>query len=173
LKGALSHERLLSEITLVMHRAEKDLPPQQQEIVQRFYNRGHIFKGKKILLVDDDMRNIFSLRKILSDKDLDVVVGKNGMEALEQLKKNDDIDLILMDIMMPVMDGFEAMAVIRKERRFKNLPIIAITANAMKGDRKKCIDGGANDYLAKPIDTERLFAMLRVWLYDREDNKST
>ncbi|AGF77112.1 signal transduction histidine kinase [Desulfocapsa sulfexigens DSM 10523] len=170
LKGPLSHERLLAEITLFMHRAEKDLPPQQQEIVQRFYNKEHVFKGRKILLVDDDMRNVFSLRKILSDKDLDVVVGKNGMEALEQLKKNDDIDLVLMDIMMPVMDGFEAMAKIRKEKKFKNLPIIAITAKAMKGDRKKCIDGGANDYLAKPIDTERLFAMLRVWLHDRESN---
>lgn len=173
LKDGASHEQLLAEITLFMHRVEKELPPQQQEIVKRFYNRGEdAFAGKKILLVDDDMRNVFSLRKILSDRSIDVVVGKNGREALEQLQNHADIDLVLMDIMMPVMDGFEAMAEIRKESRFKKLPIIALTAMAMKGDRKKCIDAGASDYLTKPIETERLFSMLRMWLYGQEGRRT-
>ena len=165
LKGASSHERLLAQATLFMHRVEKNLPLRQREIMKQFYNREEIFKDKKILLVDDDMRNVFSLRKILNDKSMAVVVGKNGKEALEQLENNPDIDLVLMDIMMPVMDGFEAMAEIRKQEKFAKLPVVALTAKAMKGDRKKCIDAGANDYLAKPIDPERLFSMLRVWLY--------
>lgn len=169
LKGASSHEQLLAEITLFMHRVEKDIPQKHQEIIHKFYNRENVFAGKKILLVDDDMRNVFSLRKILADKSMDVVVGKNGKEALEQLKKNPDIDLVLMDIMMPVMDGFEAMAEIRKEDTFKKLPIIALTAKAMKGDREKCIAAGASDYLTKPIDTERLFSMLRSWLYGQNN----
>ncbi|MBU0665623.1 MAG: response regulator [Proteobacteria bacterium] len=173
LKDGASHEQLLAEITLFMHRVEKELPPQQQEIVQRFYNRGEdAFAGKKILLVDDDMRNVFSLRKILTDKSIDVVVGKNGREALEQLQNHADIDLVLMDIMMPVMDGFEAMAEIRKESRFKRLPIIALTAMAMKDDRQKCIDAGASDYLTKPIEMERLFSMLRMWLYGQEGRRT-
>lgn len=170
--GSSSHEQLLAQASLFMHRVEKDLPPQQQKIMQQFYNREDIFVGKKILLVDDDMRNVFSLWKILSDKGMDVVVGKNGKEALEKLKNNVDIDLVLMDIMMPVMDGYESMAAIRKEDRFQKLPIIALTAKAMKGDRKQCIDAGASDYLTKPLDTERLFSMMRAWLYGREERTS-
>lgn len=166
--GGSSYERLLAEITLFMHRVEKDLPAKHQEIIQNFYNREDIFIGKKILLVDDDMRNVFSLRKILADKSMKVVVAKHGQEALEQLKNNPDVNLVLMDIMMPVMDGFEAMAKIRQKDKFKKLPIIALTAKAMKGDRKKCIDAGASDYLTKPIDKERLFSLLRVWLYGQE-----
>ena len=166
LKGVSSHERLLAQATLFMHRVEKNLPHRQREIVKQFYNREEVFKGKKILLVDDDMRNVFSLRKIIMDKSMAVVVAKDGKEALDQLANDPDIDLVLMDIMMPVMDGFEAMAEIRKQEKFAKLPVVALTAKAMKGDRKKCIDAGANDYLAKPIDPERLFSMLRVWLYN-------
>ncbi len=171
IKGASSHELLLKEISLFLHRLEEDLPPGHQRILHQLSHSDEIFKEKKILLVDDDMRNVFSLRKLLSDKAMEVIIGKNGQEALDQLESNEDIDLVLMDIMMPVMDGYEAMAVIRKNEKFKKLPIIAITAKAMKGDRKKCIGAGANDYLAKPIDPERLLAMMRVWLQGAHDRQ--
>jgi len=115
--------------------------------------------------VDDDMRNVFSLKKILEERGIHIVVGKNGRDGIDRLNENPDVDLVLMDIMMPEMNGFEAMEEIRKERRFRDLPIIALTAKAMKGDRAKCIEAGANDYLAKPVDVDRLFSMLRVWLY--------
>ncbi len=129
------------------------------------FDRNAVFKNKKILLVDDDMRNVYAITNILEEKGMKMVVGKNGKEGLERLHKEPDIDLVLMDIMMPVMDGYAAMKEIRKEQRFEKLPIIALTAKAMKGDRVLCIEAGANDYLAKPFDMEKLLSMLRVWLY--------
>ncbi len=122
-------------------------------------------KANDILLVDDDMRNVYAITNILEEKGMKVFVGKNGEEAIERLNRELNIDLVLMDIMMPVMDGYEAMKEIRKQKRFEKLPIIALTAKAMKGDRALCIEAGANDYLAKPFETEKLLSMLRVWLY--------
>jgi len=121
--------------------------------------------GKSLLLVDDDMRNVFALTHILEDKGIKVLVAKNGREALSRLAERDDVDLVLMDIMMPVMDGYEAIQEIRKQAKYQKLPIIALTAKAMKGDRAKCIEVGASDYLAKPVDSSKLLSMLRVWLY--------
>ncbi len=124
-----------------------------------------MFQGKKILIVDDDVRNIFALSSVMGEKEMDIVIAENGKDALKSLDENDNIDLVLMDIMMPEMDGYEAMQHIRKKNKFKNLPIIALTAKAMKGDRQKCIEAGANDYLSKPIDIEKLLSLMQVWLY--------
>ena len=165
IKGVNSHQKLLDETTLFLHRVVSDLDHGKRRTLEMLHDKEAILNGKKVLLVDDDMRNVFSLKKILQDKGMDVMVGKNGMEGLECLKNNSDLDLVLMDIMMPEMDGYEAMRTIRQEKRFKDLPIIALTAKAMKGDRGKCIEAGASDYLPKPVDVDRLFSMLRVWLY--------
>ena len=129
------------------------------------HDKEAVLTGKKILVVDDDMRNVFSIKKVLEDKGIEIVIGKNGKEGLACLNDNPDVNLVLMDIMMPEMDGYTAIGEIRKQDRFKALPVIALTAKAMKGDRSKCIEAGANDYLAKPFDIDRLFSMLRVWLY--------
>ncbi len=164
-KGAGSHRKLLDETTLFLHRVEANLPETQQKLLRMIHDKEAVLSGKTILVVDDDMRNVFSIKKVLEGKGMKIVIGKNGKEGLECLNNNPDINLILMDIMMPEMDGYTAMGEIRKQDRFKKLPIIALTAKAMKGDRSKCIEAGANDYLAKPFDIERLFSMLRVWLY--------
>ncbi|HFT1740550.1 TPA: response regulator, partial [Vibrio vulnificus] len=124
-----------------------------------------VLTGKKVLLVDDDMRNVFALSSILEDKGMDIVIARDGVESLDKLKENPDIDVVLMDIMMPKMDGYEAMEEIRKQKVYEKLPVIALTAKAMKGDRSKCIEAGASDYLAKPVNTDKLLSMLRVWLY--------
>ncbi|MDY6855392.1 MAG: response regulator [Thermodesulfobacteriota bacterium] len=165
IKGAKSPERLLDETMLFLHRVEADLPEEKRKILKMIHDKESILENKKILLVDDDMRNVFALTSILEEKGMEVLVGKNGLEAIECLNKNPDVDLVLMDIMMPEMDGYEAMSEIRKDKRFKDLPIITLTAKAMKGDRAKCIESGANDYLAKPVDTTKLLSMMRVWLY--------
>ena len=166
-KGAKSPDRLLDEVSLFLHRVESDLPEEQQSTLKLHHDKEEIFSEKRILVVDDDVRNIFALSSILEEKDVDIVTAENGLEAIEELKKDSNIDLVLMDIMMPEMDGYEAMKKIRKQKQFKELPIIALTAKAMKGDRQKCIDAGANDYLAKPVDVEKLLSMLRVWLYNQ------
>ncbi|MGL1891075.1 MAG: response regulator [Spirochaetaceae bacterium] len=163
IKGVKSPERLLEEIALFLHRVDSNLPQEQQKVFKN--HREEILTGKKILIVDDDMRNIFALSNILEEKDINIIVARDGLESIEKVKENPDIDLVLMDIMMPKMDGYEAMLEIRKLKKSENLPIIALTANAMKGDRIKCIDAGANDYLAKPVDNDKLISMLRVWLY--------
>ncbi|MDR4497315.1 MAG: response regulator [Candidatus Scalindua sp.] len=164
-KGADSERRILDETTLFLHRVEANLPKEKQDILRMLHDKEEILANKKILVVDDDMRNVFSIKKVLEGKGLQVNVGRNGKEGLERLEKDPNIDLILMDIMMPEMDGYEATRKIREQERFKDIPVIALTAKAMKDDRLKCIEAGANDYLAKPIDTDRLFSMLRVWLY--------
>jgi len=165
LKDAQSPERLLAETTLFLHRVESELPESKQQMLQRMINKEEVMKGKKILIVDDDMRNVFALTSILEEKGMKTVVGKNGKEGIERLYMEPDIDLALIDIMMPVMDGYEAMKIIRKDKRFEKLPIIALTAKAMKGDRSKCVAAGASDYLAKPVDSAKLLSLLRVWLY--------
>lgn len=166
IKNVYSMEALFAETTLFLHRVDSDLPESKQRVINRMLDKEAIMKGKKILIVDDDMRNVFALTSILEEKGMITIVGKNGKEGIEKLEIYPDIDLVLMDIMMPVMDGYEAMKTIRKMKRFERLPIIALTAKAMKGDRNKCVAAGANDYLAKPVDSGKLLSLLRVWLYD-------
>ncbi|OQY45738.1 MAG: hypothetical protein B6242_09505 [Anaerolineaceae bacterium 4572_78] len=165
IKGVKSPERLLDETALFLHRVVADMPQEKQATIKQLYDKEKALAGKKILIVDDDMRNAFALSKLLSDKGMEITLAGNGKHALKQLEQESDIDIILMDVMMPVMDGYETIKQIRQQTRFKYIPIIALTAKAMKGDREKCIQAGANDYLSKPIDNERLFSMLRVWMY--------
>ncbi len=167
IKGARSEERLMDETALFLHKTVSTMPSPKREMIINLHDRDSMFVGKTVLLVDDDMRNLFALPKILSERGMSVIKAEDGKKALEVLEKNPDIDLVLLDVMMPVMDGYETAKAIRKHRRFKDLPIIALTAKAMKDDRDKCIAAGANDYLAKPVDVERLLSMLRVWLYKR------
>lgn len=165
LKNAASMERLLDETALFMHRVENDMPEKHQQMIRTLRDRESILPGKKVLLVDDDMRNAFALNKFLKSKGMDVVIANNGQKALEILKEDKKPDIILMDVMMPIMDGYETMKRIRKQKEFKDLPILALTAKAMESDREECIKCGANDYLSKPVDTSKLLTMLRVWLY--------
>ncbi|MDA8165396.1 MAG: response regulator, partial [Desulfobacteraceae bacterium] len=165
IKGARSPERLLDETTLFLHRVEKNLPRAQQEMLNTLHHRESAFAGRTILLVDDDMRNVFALSSVLEEQGLETVVARNGQEALDKLAAHPETSLVLMDIMMPEMDGYEAMRRIRSEPAKRQLPIIALTAKAMRGDRNKCLEAGANDYLAKPVDPEKLISLLRVWLY--------
>lgn len=164
IKGVRSEERLLDEATLFLHRVIQDLPQQQQTILRKLYEKEDTFEGRKVLLVDDDMRNIFALSQVFEEKGIKVIKAENGMKALKILHENSDVNAILMDIMMPEMDGYKAIQEIRKDIRFKETPIIALTAKAMKEDRQKCLDAGASDYISKPIDIAKLLSLLRVWL---------
>lgn len=164
LKGARSPERLLDEVTLFLHKVESQLPSQAQIMLKEVRSRDRIFEGRKILLVDDDVRNIFALTSALEQKGVNVQIGRNGFEAISKLDEVPDIDLVLMDVMMPGMDGLEATSRIRQDARFQKLPIIAVTAKAMKDDQEQCMQAGATDYLAKPIDLDRLYALLRIWM---------
>jgi len=159
-----TRERLLDESVLLLHRAETDLRPEQRRVVEQLRETDVTLVGKKVLVVDDDVRNIFALTSLLEDHQLKVVHAENGRAGIEALKKNPDIDLVLMDIMMPEMDGYETMKAIRQEPKLRSLPIIALTAKAMKGDRAKCIEAGASDYITKPVDLDNLFSVLRVWV---------
>ncbi len=165
IKGAKSPERLLAETTLFLHRVESDMPEEKKKMLNMVHDREAVFSERKILVVDDDMRNVFALTSVLESKNVEIIVARNGVESIEKLDSNPDTDLVLMDIMMPEMDGYEAMRRIRKDPRFFRLPIIALTAKAMKGDRIKCIEAGASDYLSKPVDTGKLLSLLRVWMY--------
>jgi CheY-like chemotaxis protein len=165
IKGVKSPERLLDETALFLHRVVADMPEDKRETIRRLHDRDAVFSGKQILVVDDDMRNAYALSRLLTERGLRVLIARSGAKALETLETTPEIDLVLMDIMMPEMDGYETMQRVRAQVKFKNLPILALTAKAMKGDLEKCIAAGANDYLSKPIDAERLFSMLRVWLY--------
>jgi CheY-like chemotaxis protein len=164
IKGARSSERLLDEVNLFTHRAVKDLPESRRKVVENLYRADEAFKGKEVLLVDDEVRNIFALSSALEGTGLKVSLARNGKEAIEALETLPKVHLVLMDIMMPVMDGFEAMRRIRESEKYRQVPIIALTAKAMKEDRRLCFEAGANDYLAKPVDLERLFSLMRVWL---------
>ncbi|RRV25079.1 response regulator [Pseudomonas sp. o96-267] len=164
IKGARSPERLLDEVTLFLHKVEAELSSEHQKMLKTARSRDKLFEGRRLLLVDDDVRNIFALSSALEQKGASVEVARNGFEALAKLREHDDIDLVLMDVMMPEMDGYEATRQIRLEPRWKNLPIIAVTAKAMKDDQERCREVGANDYLAKPIDLDRLFSLIRVWM---------
>ncbi|MEW5820247.1 MAG: response regulator [Cyanobacteriota bacterium] len=165
IKDIKSSERLLAETSLFLHRVEENLPSHKRQIIEQLYNKDPILMGKKVLIVDDDIRNIFAVTSLLETFEMKVIHAENGKESLEILEKTPDIDVILMDIMMPEMDGYETIQIIRKIQNFNKTPIIALTAKAMKGDRQKCIMAGASDYITKPIDSKKLTSLLRVWLY--------
>jgi hypothetical protein len=164
-KGARSPERLLDEVTLFLHRVESELPADQRRMLRQALDRETVFEGKKILVAEDDVRNIFALTSVLEPKGADLIVARNGREAIEALEKTPGVQLVLMDIMMPEMDGYQTMREIRKDPHSSSLPILALTAKAMKGDRDKCLAAGASDYIAKPVNTSELLTLLRVWLY--------
>jgi CheY-like chemotaxis protein/HAMP domain-containing protein/GAF domain-containing protein len=164
-KDVKSPERLLDETALFLHRVEARLPEQKRKMLERLHSADASFEGKKVLIVDDDVRNIFSLTSVLESYGMQVVFAENGREALGTLRDNPDVDLVLMDVMMPEMDGYETTQAIRGMEEFRSLPIIAVTAKAMKGDREKTLAAGASDYITKPVDTEQLLSLLRVWMY--------
>jgi signal transduction histidine kinase/CheY-like chemotaxis protein/methyl-accepting chemotaxis protein len=164
-KSVRSPERLLDEATLFLHQLEAKLPVEKRNMLRMVHDKEAILKQKKVLIVDDDVRNLFALTTVLEDHDMEVLCTKNGKEGLKALEEHHDIALVLMDIMMPEMDGYETMREIRKHPQYRQLPIIALTAKAMKGDKAKCIEAGANDYLSKPVDTDKLISLMRVWLY--------
>lgn len=165
MKGARSFERLLSETTLFLHQIESELPEKKQKMLRKIHGREDILEGKTVLIVDDDMRNVFALNSLLESYKIKTINARNGVEGIKKLKETPAVDLILMDVMMPEMDGYEAMRIIRKESAYARLPIIALTAKAMKDDREKCMAAGASEYLAKPVESAKLISLLRVWLY--------
>jgi CheY-like chemotaxis protein len=165
LKAVRSPERLLEEVTLFLHQVEGNLSKEKRQMLQMVHNKEVILKDKKVLIVDDDTRNTFALFTVLEEKEMEVIVAQHGKEALDLLTEHPNVDIVLMDIMMPEMDGYEAIQRIRAQPQFRKLPIIALTAKAMKGDKAKCIEAGANDYLSKPVDLDKLFSLMRVWLY--------
>ncbi len=164
LKDVRSQERLIDEVALFLHRVVNELPEDKKRVIRHLHESDDNLKGRKILIVEDDMRTMFAMTKILAGHGLNPIKADNGEKALEMLHKNPDVDLVLMDMMMPVMDGYEATSCIRALPDFAHLPIIALTAKAMKEDRKKCLDAGASDYLSKPVDQDRLISLIRVWL---------
>jgi CheY-like chemotaxis protein/signal transduction histidine kinase len=165
IKGVESPERLLDETALFLHRVIGDLPPAKQEMVRRLHESDDALRQKKVLVVDDDVRNIFALSSVLERHGMGVVTAGNGQEAIEKVTADSDIDLVLMDIMMPGLDGYDTIRAIRASPELMALPIIALTAKAMKGDREKCLEAGASDYLAKPVVTDQLLGVLRQWLH--------
>jgi CheY-like chemotaxis protein len=169
IKGAKSPERLLDEVTLFLHQVVSELPVEQQKMLRKARNRDAILEGRRILVVEDDIRNVYALTNILEPRGAVVEIARNGREALDVLRKSAEtpalaIDLVLMDVMMPVMDGLAATREIRQNQAWKKLPVITLTAKAMPDDQQHCIEAGANDYMAKPIDVEKLLSLVRVWM---------
>ncbi|KND62382.1 Signal transduction histidine kinase [Candidatus Burkholderia verschuerenii] len=167
IKGVKSPERLLDEVTLFLHSVESALPPEQQRMLRAARQRDDVFEGRTILLAEDDVRNIFALSRVIEPLGAKLEIARNGREALEALARHDNIDLVLMDIMMPEMDGLTAMTEIRKQPQHARLPVIALTAKAMQSDRQKCLEAGADDYISKPIDVDKLVSLCRMWLRQR------
>jgi HAMP domain-containing protein/CheY-like chemotaxis protein len=165
LKDVQSPERLFDETALFLHRVVSDLPAEKQAMLERLHLSNEALRGRNVLVVDDDARNIFALASVLENHEMEVLTATNGRQAIEMLAQTPDVHVVLMDIMMPEMDGFETMKEIRKDPRFRGLPILALTAKAMKGDREKCLEAGASDYIAKPVNIDQLLSLLRVWLY--------
>ena len=165
LKDVRSPQRLLDETCLFLHRRIDSIPDAKRRMIEDLHRAETVLVGKKVLIVDDDIRNIFAMTSLLEPYQMQILSAETGKGAIELLQSTADIDAVLMDIMMPDMDGYDTMRAIRKLAKFRSLPIIALTAKAMKGDREKCIEAGASDYIAKPVDTEQLLSMLRVWLY--------
>ncbi len=165
LKAVYSPERLVDEVSLFLHQIEAKLPEEKRHMLRLVHDKEAVLKNRKVLLVDDDIRNVYALSAVLEEKDMQVIAAENGKQALILLEKQADVDIVLMDIMMPEMDGYETMRNIRAQEHWRKLPIIALTAKAMKDDRSKCLEAGANDYLPKPVNSEQLISLLRVWLY--------
>ncbi|HEX4477039.1 MAG TPA: response regulator [Polyangiaceae bacterium] len=162
-KGARSPERLLDEVTLFLHQVESTLPPERQRMLRRARHREAIFEDRTVLIVEDDVRNVFALTSALEPKGMKVLIARNGVEGLETLEQNPNVDLVLMDVMMPEMDGIEATRAIRRQPKWAKLPIITLTAKAMKDDQERCLQAGASDYMPKPLDVDMLLSLLRVW----------
>jgi CheY-like chemotaxis protein len=165
LKDVQSPERLLDETALFLHRVVTDLPEEKQKMLERLHGSNEILRGRKVLVVDDDARNIFALTSLLENQEMEVVSATNGRNAIDILQNTPDLSIVLMDIMMPEMDGYETIHEIRKAPEFRTIPILALTAKAMKGDREKCLNAGASDYIAKPVNTDQLLSLMRVWLF--------
>ncbi|MBX3500353.1 MAG: HAMP domain-containing protein [Alphaproteobacteria bacterium] len=165
LKDVQSPERLLDETSLFLHRVVSDLPVEKRAMLERLHGSNEVLLGRKILVVDDDARNIFALTSLLEKHGMEVIPTTNGREAIEIVQRTPDLNMVLMDIMMPDMDGYETIGKIRKSPSSSTLPILALTAKAMKGDREKCLDAGASDYIAKPVNTDELLSLMRVWLF--------
>jgi CheY-like chemotaxis protein len=164
-KGVESPERLLDETSLFLHRIVSELPAEKQRMLERLHRSDDDLVGKAVLVVDDDVRNIFALSSVLERRGMNVLTANTGSEAIEMLQQTPHLSIVLMDIMMPEMDGYQTMKRIRQNANFQRLPIVALTAKAMKGDREKCFEAGASDYLAKPVNTEQLLSVLRMWLH--------
>jgi CheY-like chemotaxis protein len=165
LKDVQSPERLFDETALFLHRVVAELPEPKRKMLARLHGSNDVLHGRKVLVVDDDVRNIFALTTVLENHEMDVVSATNGRQAIEIIEEIPDLSIVLMDIMMPEMDGYETMRRIRNNPQLRTLPILALTAKAMKGDREKCLEAGASDYIAKPVNTDQLLSLLRVWLY--------
>ncbi|BAY79106.1 multi-sensor hybrid histidine kinase (plasmid) [Nostoc linckia NIES-25] len=165
IKNVRSPERLLDETALFLHRVQANLPAPKRQMLEQLHQTDPVLANRKILIVDDDLRNIFAITSFLESYHMEVLFAENGRDGIEKLQANPDINIVLMDIMMPEMDGYETTRAIRQQPQFRSLPIIALTAKAMPGDREKCIEAGASDYITKPVDTEQLLSLLRVWLY--------
>ncbi len=164
-KGVESPERLLDETALFLHRVVAELPEEKQQMIERLHRSDDDLVGKPVLVVDDDVRNIFALSSVLERRGMRVVSASTGHEAIGLHDSTPDVSIVLMDIMMPEMDGYETIKYIRQNPKHRRLPIIALTAKAMKGDRGKCLEAGASEYLAKPVNTEQLLSALRMWLH--------
>jgi len=165
LKGVQSPERLLDESALFLHRRISDLPEAKQRMIEKLHDSDEPLRDRKVLVVDDDVRNIFALNSLLERHGMNVVTATNGQDAIRLLDQHPDVSLVLTDVMMPEMDGYETMRRIREIPGFRLLPIIALTAKAMKGDREKCLEAGASDYEAKPVNTDQLLSLVRMWLH--------
>jgi CheY-like chemotaxis protein len=168
IKGASSSERLLDEVTLFLHSVESTLSKDQQAMIRMQHDPDRALQNRTVMLVDDDMRNTFALSKLLKKHGMNVVIADNGQMALEMLKQQKSIELVIMDIMMPVMDGYQAMREIRACKAWQDIPVIALTARAMPEEQERCMEAGADDYLVKPVDIDRLLTLLRVWLFKQE-----
>jgi CheY-like chemotaxis protein len=165
LKEVRSPERLFDETALYLHRVVADLPDDKRQVLERLHHANTVLAGKRALIVDDDIRNIFAMMTILERHEMQCASAETGKAAIEILEATPEVDVVLMDIMMPEMDGYDTIRAIRELENFSTVPIIAVTAKAMKGDREKCFEAGASDYISKPVDPEQLLAMLRVWLH--------
>jgi CheY-like chemotaxis protein len=165
LKDVQSPERLFDETALFLHRVVANLPEGRKQMLTRLYESSDALDQARVLVVDDDARNIFALTTVLENQGMSVLSATSGRDAIDIVRGTPDLRAVLMDIMMPDMDGYETMQAIRKEPAFRMLPILALTAKAMKGDREKCLEAGASDYIAKPVNTEQLLSLLRVWLH--------
>jgi len=154
----------VDEAALFLHQETAKMPETKRKGIEQLHQSNAALTGRKVLVVDDDIRNIFAMTSLLEHQQMKVISAESGREAIEILEKNQDVDIVLMDIMMPEMDGYDTMQAIRQRKFFKSLPIVALTAKAMKGDREKCIESGASDYITKPVDSEQLLALMRVWL---------